>query len=127
MFDRYNAFLRCKVREQWSGHDIANGINTFLRGLLELINLDETTVYFDLGSLKPKPFGERHSTDRNQKHLRFDTEVLPLRRLASNAYACFRLLQFFELCINLRLNATLPETSLQLFRYFFIFERHQAR
>ena len=48
MLDRNDAFFRREVRQQRCRHHVADCIDTLLGRLLILINLDETSLDFDL-------------------------------------------------------------------------------
>ena len=90
------------MREQWSRNDIANRIDAFLCGLLKLVNLNKTLFDLYLGAFQAQTFGKRHSSNRHQQHLRFNTDCLTLRSFAAYANARLRLFQLLEFRINLR-------------------------
>src|SRR5215213_2795588 len=73
MLDGDDPLFRSEVGQQRRRHNVAYRIHTFLRGLLEFIDLDKSLFEFDLRTFESKAFGVRHAPDCNQQHLRFES------------------------------------------------------
>src|SRR6185437_16905602 len=126
MFDRNYSFLRRKMGQQRRRYHITDRVDALFGSLLILVNLDKTAFDFDLRAFETEALRVRHATNRDQQHLGFETDVLALRSLATHAHTGFSLLEFVELRIELRLNPAFSKTAFELFRNFFILERHEA-
>src|SRR6185295_14002870 len=104
-----------------------NRIHALLPSLLKLVDLDKPSTDFDLRAFESEPFRVRHSPNGDQQHLSFKTHRVAFRRLTRHTHSRLSFLQFLELRIDLRLDATFAKTAFELFRHFFIFKRHESR
>src|ERR1700741_476707 len=102
MLDGNDALLRRQVGQERRWHYIANRVNTFLRGLLILVDQNKPLFNFDLGAFEPEALGVRHSSNSNQQHLRLETDRLALGSLTRNTHARFGPFAFLEVRIDLR-------------------------
>jgi len=114
------------VREQWRRHHVADGIDTFLSGLLVLVDLYETFLDFDLCAFQTEPFSERHAAYGHQKHFGFQLYVFAFRSFAGDDDALVGLLKLLEFCIDLRFDTAFAKRLGELARNLFVFQRNYS-